>query len=116
LAGASSKVCGYDNDAGEPVYVELPDGRQLRARRAFIRSLPTDNPFLSQNYIENLRSMPSAERRRLLKGDWDFDDDDSVLFKLHLIQTASSAPENEPTYCGCDPSRRLRRATRWIAR
>jgi hypothetical protein len=68
-------------------------------------SLPTDNPFLSQNYIENLRGMPAAERRRLLEGDWDFDDDDSVLFKLHLLQTADAVPDDATTYCGCDPSR-----------
>ena len=53
---------------------------------------------MSQNYIENLRGMPVAERRRLLEGDWDFDDDDSVLFKLHLLQTTDAAPVDETTY------------------
>jgi hypothetical protein len=49
--------------------------------------------------------LPAAERRRLLEGDWDFNDDDSVLFKLHLLQRTDAAPTDQTTYCGCDPSR-----------
>lgn len=78
-------------------------GRLETARRAFIRSLPTDNPFLSQNYLETLRQLPETERRRLLEGDWDFDDDDSKLYKVHLLRTVESAEGD--VYGGCDPSR-----------
>ena len=104
LGGGEWHTWEYDNDAGEPVHVDI-GGVQHRARRGFIRSLPTDNPFLSQNYIENLRSMPEAERRRLLNGDWDFDDDDSKLFKLHLFKTVPTPPADDLAYGGCDPSR-----------
>lgn len=83
----------------------IVEGKEYVALRAFVRSLPNDNPFLSQNYIENLKVLPDAERRRLLDGDWDFDDDDSKLFKLHLFKTAPEVPEEAVTYCGCDPSR-----------
>lgn len=103
--GGDHQVWEFTNELGEPVYVELPDGRRVRAKRAFIKSLPTDNPFLSSNYLETLRSLPPAQRRRLLEGDWDFDDDDSKLFKLHLIKTAGELQDDAAGWAGCDPSR-----------
>lgn len=105
LGGGGHQVWEYTNDEGEPVYVTLPDGTKVRAKRAFIKSLPTDNPFLSDNYLETLKSLPPAQRRRLLEGDWDFDDDDSKLFKLHLFKTTGSVEPEAATWCGCDPSR-----------
>lgn len=60
-------------------------GRVQTAYRAFIQSLVTDNPFISRNYIEVLRKLPDVERRRLLEGDWDFADDDFMLFKSSTI-------------------------------
>lgn len=105
LGGGDYQVWEFTNEAGEPVYVELPSGERVRAKRAFIKSLPTDNPFLSENYLETLRSMPPAQRRRLYEGDWDFDDDDSRLFNLHLIKTAKEQPADAEKWAGCDPSR-----------
>jgi hypothetical protein len=84
LGGGDVRTWEFANDQGDPIYAEV-GGTTVRARRAFVRSLPTDNPFLSDNYIQNLKSLPAAERRCLLKGDWDFDDDETTLFKLHLI-------------------------------
>lgn len=105
LGGGDHQVWEFENDNGEPVYVELPDGRLVRAKRAFIKSLPTDNPFLARNYLETLNSLPPAQRRRLLQGDWDFNDDASKLFKLRLFKTASEAPADAERWAGCDPSR-----------
>jgi hypothetical protein len=99
---ATTRSGEFTDDIGEPVYVELADGQRVRAKRAFIKSLPTDNPFLSSNYLETLRSLPPAQRRRQMLGDWDFNDDDSVLFKLHLIQTAAAADPEGEKYAGCD--------------
>ena len=78
-----------------------PDG----AKRAFIQSLPTDNPFLSPNYIANLKRQPEAQRRRLLEGDWDFDSDEGKLISAHLIRTTPTYDSDEPSAFGCDPSR-----------
>lgn len=61
------------------------EGAMKTAYRAFIRSLAVDNPFISQNYIEVLRSLPDAERKRLLEGNWDYEDTDFMLFKPALI-------------------------------
>lgn len=65
--------------------VETSPGKLETAYRAFIRSLPTDNPFVSRNYIEVLRNLPPQERKRLFEGNWDYMDDDDVLFPSLLI-------------------------------
>lgn len=91
------------NDEGEAVHVYMPDGRRLPAYRAFIKSLATDNPFLSQNYIEELKSKPLAERKRLLKGDWNYYHDASTMFKRHMFERAPSLQE-AVNYGSCDPS------------
>lgn len=45
----------------------------------FIQALPTDNPYISQNYLENLRKLPFGDRERLLHGNWDYDDNPNDL-------------------------------------
>lgn len=65
------------------------DGVMKPSYRAFIRSLATDNPFISRNYIEVLRQLPPAEKKRLLEGNWDYTDDDLVLFKSMLLDKAT---------------------------
>jgi phage terminase large subunit len=73
------------------------------AYRAFIKALATDNPFLPQNYIEELKRLPLQERKRLYEGNWDYADDDSMLFKDLLIDRslASEVPEGT-IYLGVD--------------
>lgn len=59
-----------DIDTGKPFV--RPDGTPLFKRR-FIPARLSDNPFLyeSGEYEDNLRSLPEAQRRQLLEGDWD---------------------------------------------
>lgn len=45
----------------------------------FIQSLATDNPFISKHYINNLYKLDKASRERLLFGNWEYDDDPTVL-------------------------------------
>ena len=52
----------------------------LRSDRAFVQALPTDNPYISQTYLENLQKLPEYDRKRLLEGNWEFDDDSDKLF------------------------------------
>jgi len=51
----------------------------------FVPALPTDNPFLDASYWKSLESLPEAERKAFLEGDWDsFDDtmDDKGYIRL----------------------------------
>lgn len=61
------------------------DGEMKRGYRVYVPSLATDNPFLPKNYVEVLRKLPDAERKRLLEGDWNFEDTDAMLYKPSLI-------------------------------
>lgn len=49
--------------------------------RTFIRALPGDNPHLPEAYITNLERSDKITRERLLKGNFEFDDDpQKVMF------------------------------------
>jgi len=60
--GAVLKYPAWHEKSGTPLF-----------QRRFIPAKLTDNPFLmhSDEYMENLMSLPEVERRRLLEGDWD---------------------------------------------
>ena len=48
--------------------------------RAFVQALPSDNKKLSKGYLENLeRNLSKNEKERLLKGNWEYDDDPATL-------------------------------------
>lgn len=81
----------------------IVSGEKRVAYRAFIQSLVTDNPFAPPNYIEVLRMLPPAERKRLLEGNWDYTDDDLVLFKSLLIDRCLDDTATSGTrYVGVD--------------
>lgn len=82
-------------------------GDRRVAYRAFVRSSVYDNPFVDENYIETLKNLPDQERKRLLKGDWNYADDDDALFKSLLMDRATvlKLPELEgefSKYIGVD--------------
>ena len=54
---------------------------KLPKHRKFIQALPTDNKMLPEEYIENLLKILSPnEIERLVKGNWEFDDNPYALF------------------------------------
>jgi len=53
----------------------------MQPYRKFIPSLVTDNPYLSDQYIENLKRMDKNSRERLLYGNWEYDDDPARMFE-----------------------------------
>jgi PBSX family phage terminase large subunit len=58
---------------------------ELPSHRAFVQALPQDNPFLPVAYIESLRRLPEYDRKRLLEGNWEFDDDSDKLFQTENL-------------------------------
>jgi hypothetical protein len=58
---------------------------ELPSHRAFVQALPQDNPFLPIAYIESLRRLPEYDRKRLLEGNWEFDDDSDKLFQTENL-------------------------------
>lgn len=53
---------------------------ELQDHQMFIPALPSDNPYLPESYIEELKRLPTEQRKRLFEGNWDYDSDISQLF------------------------------------
>jgi phage terminase large subunit len=81
-------------------YLPFKDGT-LADHQEFIQALPTDNPYLPAGYIENLQATLSlSERRRLLEGQWELEDDQCALFKsadVHMMWDHSILPDTGKT-------------------
>ena len=57
----------------------------LPLHKAFIASLATDNPFVSVDYIENLRRSDRVTVARLLEGNFEYDDDPTAMVEADAI-------------------------------
>jgi len=65
---------------------------------AFIQFIPSrvaDNPHLPPSYAETLARLPEVDRKRLLEGDWDFDETADAIFLTDDILRAFREPQNE---------------------
>ena len=73
-------------DFYKPWYNDKNNGTQtLLSHRAFIQSLPTDNPFLPPAYVDNLRNLDKVSKERLLYGNFEYSDDEALLFSIDDI-------------------------------
>ena len=61
----------------------------------FIPALVTDNPYLDDVYINQLRKADKITRERLLKGNFEYDDDPSRLFEFDALNDLFS---NKPVF------------------
>ena len=72
----------------------------------FVKSLATDNPMISPEYIKNLEKSPMIIKERLLY--WNFDYDDT-LWRLYdynkILDLATNQRQNGKRYITCDPAR-----------
>ncbi|RME51975.1 hypothetical protein D6783_06190, partial [Candidatus Woesearchaeota archaeon] len=77
--------------------------------RKFVPSKVTDNPFISKYYVENLKKLPRVSRERLLKGNWEYEDDAAKLVPYdNIIAIFSRKPrktDNPKRYLTCDIAR-----------
>jgi phage terminase large subunit len=54
--------------------------KNLDKHQKFLQSLVTDNPFIDDGYIERLeRTTDNSKRERLLKGNWEYDENPNAL-------------------------------------
>lgn len=56
--------------------------KTLKEYQYFIPALPTDNPYLPESYLQNLRTLPDIDYKRLYLGEWQYSQSDLDLF-LH---------------------------------
>lgn len=59
--------------------------KELPSHRAFLQSLPRDNPHLPASYIKSLNELDSVSKERLLNGNWEYDDDIATLISQDAI-------------------------------
>lgn len=60
--------------------------KQLEPWKAFIQAMPSDNKKLDKGYLENLnRTLNTAQKERLLYGNWEYDDDPNTLINYEAI-------------------------------
>lgn len=58
----------------------------LKEHRKFVQAFVTDNPFAPDAYIRSLQNMPEgAQKERLLRGNWEYDDDPATLIEYEKI-------------------------------
>ena len=74
-------------------YIPYSEGT-LEPNKKFIPSLPLDNPHLPQTYLDMLNTLPSEQRKRLLLGDWNYNEELDTLFQFDDI--VSSTFKNTP--------------------
>lgn len=82
------KILGTCNPAKNFVYFNFYKpfrDNSLAKHRKFIQSLVSDNNFISQHYVSNLQLLDEKSKQRLLHGNWEFDDDPSVLMQYEKI-------------------------------
>jgi hypothetical protein len=69
----------------------LPDKKgALPGFRRFLPALPSDNRYLTTDYIDSLGRLPANERERLLFGNWMYDSDPTTLISYETIDNMFS--------------------------
>ncbi len=86
-------------------YNKWEDGT-LETPYYFLPALPTDNPYLGEEYIKQLEYLPEAEYQRYVKGNWDYSDDPNQLIKYEWLKDNVCDPFSENiTDLGIDVAR-----------
>ena len=82
------KILGTCNPSHTWLYLDFYKPHQagkLPKQKKFIQSLPTDNPFLPDTYLESLLELDQTTKERLYFGNWDYIDDPSALCEYPAI-------------------------------
>lgn len=68
--------------------------KNLAEHRAFIQALPGDNLHLPSGYVVSLQRLPEVDRKRLLEGDWEFDNSADRLYHYDELIRCFREPLN----------------------
>jgi len=80
LQGKLLQTCNPSKNYLYSEYYKPNKANQLESYKKFIQALPTDNKMLDKGYLENLnRILSKNAKERLLKGNWEYDDDPTAL-------------------------------------
>jgi hypothetical protein len=68
--------------------------QNLPEHLAFVQALPGDNIHLPEAYVTSLSRLPEADRKRLLEGDWEFDNSSDRLYLYEELMRCFREPTN----------------------
>jgi hypothetical protein len=68
--------------------------QNLPKHLAFVQALPGDNIHLPDAYVTSLSRLPEADRKRLLEGDWEFDNSSDRLYLYDELMRCFREPMN----------------------
>ena len=76
----------------------------------FLAASWCDEPRLARSYVESLLALTGSLRERLVNGNWEYDDDPSVLFDRESLDNMfkaipAASSDNTKTYITVDPAR-----------
>jgi len=109
LPGKLLQTCNPSKNYLYKDYYKANKENKLPEWRKFIQALPQDNKKLAAGYLENLeRILDTNQKERLLKGNWEYDDDPATLIEYNAIVDAFSNSHILATgkrYITCDAAR-----------
>ena len=79
----------------------------IAPNKRFVASLIDDNPFISKHYKENLLTLDTVSKERLLFGNWEYSNDPSTLIDYDKILDCFSSTfvPSGTHYISCDVAR-----------
>ncbi len=80
IAGCIFATCNPTKGWPKKYFYDPSLKGRLLDHQKFLQSLVTDNPFIDDGYIERLeRTTDQSKRERLLKGNWEYDNNSNAL-------------------------------------
>ncbi|MBP7540368.1 MAG: terminase family protein [Saprospiraceae bacterium] len=80
--------------------------KTLPEYRQFLQALPDDNPYTSKEYIEQLKNADKITRERLLYGNFEYDDDPTILIKNDAFEDLwTNTVDNNNRFISVDVAR-----------
>ena len=78
-------------------FVDPAKRGEIKPYRKFIKALPKDNPHVAQSYLDNLLKADKVTVERLYHGNFDYDDDPTVLCDYDAISDLFTNDHVHPT-------------------
>lgn len=81
---------------------------QLPEYKKFVQAFVTDNNYISEHYVNNLKKLSGMDRQRLLEGNFDYDSSLAKLFKTENIVNmfTNTYVKSGNKYLSCDVARK----------
>lgn len=87
-------------------YYKLWKDEKLPEHRQFLQALPNDNPYTSKEYIEQLQNADKVTKERLLFGNFEYDDDPTILVRNDAFEDMwTNTVDNETKIISVDVAR-----------